>query len=326
MLLFQNIAESKEYKVAFYSDFEPISYSVDRDASSPHFNEARGYEVDLLKAMEAIPNSDMTFKFFGVKVWNDIWLKPYTDSNIDMAIGGITQEERRTLNAEKIPVVATTRSDLVFKQSLLMKAEDASRIKGHEDLTCSYVIGAVRGTTWEYRFLAQSDMLTHLETGLITKGVTVILDNKKNITSDGSLSIYDPLIARRTMLVPPNCLLPLVKYFVAEDTMIPALEEGYIDGIARGYIGNQLVAEKSNGKFIVTAVYSLECPKQESITCKKSENSVMYTKLDSKELLAKLNQYIEFLTEDGKIGYEDWKKDPQVFLKRAKQYIKNGKH
>lgn len=320
IFMFKNSVESKEYKVAFYSDFEPISYSADRDVSSPQFNEARGYEVDLLKAMEAIPGSDMTFKFYGVKVWNDIWLKPYTDPNIDIAIGGITYEERRTVNAENVPIVATTRGDVIFKQSLLMKSEDANRIKTHADLSCSYVIGAVRGTTGEYRFLAESDILTNLETGLITKGITVVLDNKKQITSDGSLSIYNPLLARRTMLIPPNCLLPLVKYFVAEDTMIPALEEGYIDGIARGYIGNHLVAEKSHGKFVVTAIYSLECPKQESIVCKKSENSVMYIKLDSKDLLTKLNRYIEYLTEDGKIGYEEWKTDPQVFMKRAKLY------
>jgi hypothetical protein len=317
---FQNYVQSKEYNVAFYSDFEPISYSANRNAISTGFDEARGYEVDLLKAMEKIPGSTMTFKFHGIKVWNDIWLKPSTDPIIDIAIGGITFEERRTVNADNVPVVATTRSDLIFKQSLLMKEEDANRVKSHADLSCGYVIGAVRGTTGEYRFLAQSDILTNLETGLIMKGITVVLDNKKQITSDGSLSIYNPLLARRTMLVPPNCLLPIVKYFVAEDTMIPALEEGYIDGIARGYIGNHLVAERSNGKFIVTAVYSLECPKQESITCKRSENAVMYTKIDAKELLAKLNRYIEYLTDNGAIGYEEWKKDPEVFLKRAKQY------
>lgn len=320
VFLFQNYAESKEYKVAFYSDFEPISYSLERDVLSPKFNEAQGYEVDLLKAMAFIPHSDMTFQFFGVKVWNDIWLKPYLDPKIDIAIGGITQEDRRTLNAEQVPVVATTRSDLIFKQSLLMKEGDASCIKTHEHLSCSYVIGAVRGTTGEYRFLAQSNILTNLESGMITKGVTVVLENKKQITSDGSLSIYDPLIAHRAMLVPPNCLLPIVKYFIAEDSMIPALEAGHIDGIARGYIGNQLVAEKSNGTFVVTAVYSLECPKQESITCKKSENSVMYTKIDAKDLRSKLNNYIEHLTDNGKIGYEEWKIDHQVFLKRAKQY------
>lgn len=139
--------EGKEYQVAFYSDFEPISYSDSRDPANPQFESPEGYEVDLLRAMEAIPGSDMTFKFDGVKEWNDIWLLPYTHPKIDIAIGGITREDSRLLNEEGKQVVANTHKTTQFKQSLLMTAKEAVHIKNHEDLTCAYVVGAVRGTT-----------------------------------------------------------------------------------------------------------------------------------------------------------------------------------
>lgn len=313
----------KEYQVAFYTDFEPISYAEDRDPTHPAFNQPEGYEIDLLKAIEAIPNSNMTFVFHPVKVWDGIWLKPYTDPQIDIAMGGITREDKRLHNEKGETVIAATHKTTQFKQSLLMKAEEAKRIKNHVDLTCAYVVGAVRGTTGEYRYLAQAEVVTDLETGDLKKGMTVVLDDKSHVTSDGTLSIYDPKIASRSMLIPTDCELPVTKYFTAEDSMIPALEDGFIDAIARGYIGNKLVADRSAGKFVVNAVYSLECPKQESITCSKKEESVFFVKASNQQLREQLNDYIDYLTKYGEIGYDDWAANKNVFLERAKDYEKN---
>jgi hypothetical protein len=318
--LFVSDLQAKEYQVAFYSDFEPISYSENRDPASPQFHNSQGYEVDLLKAIEAIPGSEMTFIFHGVKVWDNIWLMPYLEARIDIAMGGITREERRTLNDDGKKVVDVTNKTLTFKQSLLMNAEDGLKIKTHDDLTCAYVVGAVRGTTGEYRFLAQANMINNIDEGLIQKGVTVVMDNKEFMSSDGSLSIYDPKVINRSRLIPPDCSLPLVKYFVAEDSMIPALEDGFIDAIARGYIGNKLIADRSNGQLVVNAIYSLECPRQESISCKKKEEAVMFVKLDDQALLQRLNKYIDYLTDNGRIEYEDWRNNPSIFLERAKQF------
>lgn len=315
-------AEGATYQVAFYSDFEPISYSENRDISTPEFNHAKGYEVDLLKAIEAIPGSNMSFVFHGVKEWNNIWLSPYTNPKIDVAIGGISREDKRLLNKEGKQVLANTHKTTQFKQSLLMNAKESTHIKNHDDLTCAYVVGAVRGTTGEYRYLAQANIIGDLDKGLIKKGITVVLEDKSYITSDGTLSIHDPRIATRSMLIPYDCSLPITKYFVAEDSMIPALKEGYIDAIARGYIGNKLVADKSNGKFIVNAIYSLECPKQESINCSKSEEAVFFVKIENKELLDKLNQYIDYLTNNGKIDYDAWTSNHSIFMERAKNYAK----
>lgn len=309
--------QAETFNVAFYSDFEPISYSANRDPSHPQFNEANGYEIDLLKAIEKIPQSNMTFKFHGVKEWDQIWLLPATHPTIDISIGGITREDKRLLNPEGLKVVATTHKTLHFKQSLLMNNKNSTLIKNHEDLTCSYIIGAVRGTTGEYRYLAQSNIINNIDDGLLKKGMTVILEDKKFITSDGSLSIYDPQVSQRSMIIPPDCSLPITKYFIAEDSMIPILNAGHIDAIARGYIGNKLVADKSDGKLVVNAIYSLECPKQESITCTKKEEAVFFVKLKNTQLLAQLNFYIDYLTDNGKIEYDDWKNNPNIFYERA---------
>lgn len=315
--------EAKDYQVAYYSDFEPISYSVSRDPTTPQFNEPKGYEVDLLKAIEFIPESNMNFIFHAVKEWDNIWLSPYTDPKTDIALGGITREKERLLNNEGEQVVANTNKTTQFKQSLLMNSKESTHIKNHKDLTCAYIVGAVRGTTGEYRYLAQTDMINSLDKGLLEKGTNVVLEDKSIITSDGTLSIHDPKIAHRAMLIPPNSKQPLTKYFIAEDSMIPALSEGYIDAIARGYIGNKLVADHSNGKLIVNAIYSLECPKQQSITCSKKEESVFFVAVENKELLDKLNQYIDYLTDNGNIDYDDWKLNSQIFMERAKAYDKS---
>lgn len=314
--------EGKDYQVAYYSDFEPISYSDSRDPTTPLFNNPEGYEVDLLKAIEVIPGSNMSFKFHAIKEWDNIWLSPYTDPKIDIAMGGITREEKRLLNKNGKQVVANTHKTTQFKQSLLMNAKESTHIKTHKDLTCAYIVGAVRGTTGEYRYLAQTDLIYDLDKGLIAKGTNVILDDKSIMTSDGTLSIYDPKITHRTMLIPPDSIHPITKYFVAEDSMIPALNEGHIDAIARGYIGNKLVADHSNGKFVVNAIYSLECPKQQSITCTKKEEAVFFVAIENKELLDKLNQYITYLTDNGKIDYDDWKLNKEIFMERAKTYGK----
>lgn len=311
--------EGKVYQVAFYSDFEPISYSDDRDPLSPEFNHPEGYEVDLLKAMEAIPESDMAFIFHGVKEWNNIWLSPCTNISIDIAIGGITSEDRRLLNKEGKQVLAVTHKTTQFKQSLLINATEASRIKKHEDLTSSYIVGAVRGTTGEYHYLVQTHIMNDLDKGQIKKGMMVVLEDKSYLISDGFLSIYDSRITTRCMLIPYDCTLPITKYFIAEDSMLPALKAGYIDAIARGYIGNNFVADHSNGKYIVSAIYSLDGP--ESLNCSNNEESVFFVKIDNEELIDKLNQYIDYLTDNGKINYEAWSTNNKVFMKRAQEML-----
>lgn len=312
---------AQEYRVAFYSDFEPISYSEDRREGVEEFNFPKGYEVDLLSAIALIPEADMQFCFTGIKEWDGIWAIPYFQPEFDIALGGITYEFRRMEDSKGRQILDVTHQTATFKQSLLVKAENAAHIKTHRDLNCGDIVGAVRGTTGEYRFLVEAEVIDDLYSGLITEGVVVVLPERKTVKSDGTLSIFDPKLKNRVKLIPPtNHQLPTVRYFVAEDTMIPALKEGHIDAIARGYIGNQLIALHSNKALAVTAIFSLECPKQIATICSKAERAVLYLKYTDQPLKDKLNHYIDYLTDNGVIDYEDWENDPAVFKNRAKDY------
>lgn len=268
--------------------------------------------------MESIPGSDMNLHFHGVKIWDKIWLAPYTDPSIDIAMGGITREEKRTEN-NHLQVVDYTHKTVSFMQSLLMHKVDAAKIKTHDDLTCAYVVGAVRGTTGEYRFLARAGIINDLQAGLIKKGTTVILKNKDTITSNGTLSIYNNKLKDRIKLLPGDCKTATVNYFLAEDSMIPALQDGAIDAIARGYIGNKLVADRFPNTLSVGAIFSLES--SEKKLGNQKEEAVFYVKHGDQKLLRKLNTYIDYLTDKGKIGYEDWKKEPSIFMIRAEHYL-----
>lgn len=311
---------AEEVHVGFYSDFEPISYAVSRDVDDPEFHSPKGYEVDLLKAIERIPGSEITFIFHGIKEWDRIWLRPYHDAKIDLVLGGITYETRRLLNEDGEPVVEASHPTVNFKQSLLVRAEIASLIQSHDDLTAEHVVGVVKGTTGEYRFLAQADIIKGIDSGQLNPGFQVVLEDGQILVSDGTLSIYDKAIEQRTKILPPNDASPVTLYFTAEDSMIPALQQGEIDAIARGYIGNQLVSDRSSGQLVVKAIYSLECPKQQSIYCEKKEESVFFVKKGNSELLNKLNHYIDFLTDQGNIDYDAWKENPDIFFDRANGY------
>jgi hypothetical protein len=107
-------AEKTTYHVAFYSDFEPVSYSVSRDPRSPGFHQMQGYEYDLLKAMEKIPGANFSFQFYGVKEWNGLWISPFLHKEVDIAVGGIIAEASRTcVNGER--VVNFTEKTLSFR-------------------------------------------------------------------------------------------------------------------------------------------------------------------------------------------------------------------
>lgn len=255
-------AAEDSYQVAFYTDFEPVSLSESRDPNAEGFNSALGMEPAIIRAMELIPGSTLRFEFRGVKQWDQLWMKPVTDKDIDIAIGGMTIEERRTRDENGKQVITFSHPTLQFKQSLLILAENQKFIKTHKDLRCTEIVGAVPGTTGEFRFLVQAGIINNLKEGFIEEGVTVVLPRRGYKRSDGKLSIYDPTLSARLYLIPSNCNLPLVRYFVGEDEMIPALMEKDIHAIARGYIGNTLVAERFPEELFVTAVYSLEDSEQ----------------------------------------------------------------
>ena len=78
--------EGRVLKLGFFHDFAPVSYSADRDPASAGFHEHRGYEADLLTALEAMGAARFSRRAAG-GAFAGIWLKAATPE-YDLIGGG----------------------------------------------------------------------------------------------------------------------------------------------------------------------------------------------------------------------------------------------
>ena len=67
----------------------PVSYSDDENPDSDGFNVHRGYEADLLTALEAMDGAGISFNRRAIAEWPGIWLRSAGDE-FDIVGGGIT--------------------------------------------------------------------------------------------------------------------------------------------------------------------------------------------------------------------------------------------
>ena len=302
--------EDRALKVGFYAHFAPVSYSENENPASPGFNAHKGYEADLLTALENMEGPRLSLDRQGLALWDGIWLHSAGD-RFDVVGGGITILDSRTRNAAGREVVAFTSGHVSFRQSLLVRAEDAGSISAHEDLTAAMKVGALAGTTGERRLLELLGLVN--EDGALVKGVnvdtaagTVVADGSRDyfITAAGA----SPNLDGRTRLYLPATDKPQVAYLgdeLGEAELLAALAEGRIDAIARGEVGNRDAAHASEGAFAVTALDD------------RVETGGFTVAASDTELAACLNERINWLTDHRKIGYGEWLEDPGVFEKRA---------
>ncbi len=144
--------EERTLELGFYARFEPVSYSADREPGSPGFDSHRGYEADLLNALEAMRGAKLSFSRKGIAVWNGIWLLP-DGPRYDIVGGGITILDSRTRDETGRTAIVFTSGHIEFRQSLLVRAEDAERLARHRNLTGADRVGVLAGTTGEARLL-----------------------------------------------------------------------------------------------------------------------------------------------------------------------------
>ena len=85
-------------KLGFYAHFEPVSYGADGVPGSAGFDVHRGYEADLLSALEAVDGANLSFDRRGIAAWDGIWLRP-AGPEYDIVGGGITILDSRSLPA-----------------------------------------------------------------------------------------------------------------------------------------------------------------------------------------------------------------------------------
>ena len=300
-------------KVGFYVDFAPISYSENRHAptNSRAYNTHRGYEADLLTALEALEGAGLSFSRRGIPTFDfkDIWLLAATPQ-YDLIGGGITILDARTRDAGGSTVTAFTSGHIRNRQSLLVRSEDATRITTHADLTQNDRVSVHRGTTGELRLLELTRIID--KRGVLVAG-TQVKTPMGMVIADGTTSYTigigaetSPALTGLSLITPP-APLPQVVYHPNETEQLRSLRDREVTAVARGERGNTDASIKSGGTLVVTALDP------------DPEVERFGFALDVKDhaLLACLNTHVDRLTDSGRIGYAAWAANPRVFLARA---------
>ena len=306
-------SDGRQLRLGFYAFFEPVSYSADPDPGAPGFGQHRGYEADLLTALEALDGAGLSFSRHPIQPWDDIWLTPAGDG-IDMVGGGITILDSRTRDAAGAQVVRFTSGHITFRQSLLVRAGQADRFSSYDRLTSRHRIGALAGTTGEARLLKLTGLVD--SAGVLAAG-TRVHTRSGMVTADGSAAYVitaagvSPDLEGRQRLEPPAPDMPQVVYLGEESgemELLQALRDGRIDALARGEIGNRDAVHASGDAFEIAALDA------------EVEYGGFALAADSEELAACIDAKINWLTDNRRIGYAEWRNDPNVFLRRAETW------
>jgi len=300
-------------QVGFYAFFAPVSYSADPEPGTAGFDEHLGYEADLLTGLETMDGAGLSFERSGIAVWGDIWLQS-AGPEYDLVGGGITVLDSRTRNATGKHVVNFTSGHITFRQSLLVRAEDAERFASHSDLTSEDRVGVLKGTTGEFRLLELTGLVD--ANGVLATG-TRIEATEGEAVADGTVAYTitpagaSSNLAGRLRLEPPNSDMPQVVYLgqeTGEEELLEALENGTIDAVARGEIGNRDASHTSNGAFAVVAL-------DEAI-----EQGGFSLSVEDADLAACIDEKINYLTDGQRIGYGDWRANSAIFAERAQEW------
>ena len=234
------------------------------------------------------------------------------DPEFDIVGGGITILDARTRDAAGKRVIVFTSGHITFRQSLLVRAADATRLAGHADLTSDVRVGALAGTTGEFRLLELTGLVD--ANGVLAAGARVETA-QGTVTADGSAAYsITPAgatenLAGRQHLYPPDKTRPQVVYLgdeLGEVELIAALRAGEVDALARGEIGNRDAAHTADGSLVVTALDGAV------------ELGGFALAIADAALAACLDDKINWLTDNRRIGYAEWVNDSQVFMRRAR--------
>ena len=154
--------------------------------------------------------------------------------------------------------------------------------------------------------LTNGDGVLAAGTRIETPGGVVVADGTaRYIITAASASTE---LEGRTRIFPSSPAMPQVVYLgdvSGETELLAALRKGTIDAVAQVEVGNGEAARASGGAFAVAAVDSL------------AEYGGFALDADDGELLACIDERIDWLTDKRRIGYAEWRADPGVFLSRA---------
>ena len=304
------VEDGRRLAYGFYSDFRPVSHSANPDAGSPGFDEHLGYEADLLTALETLADAGLAFDRKAIDTWPDIWLRP-AGADYDFVGGGITILESRTRDANGVERVVFTSGHIAFRQSLLVRAEDAERYATYGDLADARV-AVLGGTTGEHRLLVLTGVVN--AEGNLAAGTAVHLADGTVLTADGSADYRitaaggSANLRNRLRLDGPPGTVREVLVLSTDREQLDALDSGRVDAVARGELGNREAARGSASRFVVTAL----------------DPAVEYGGFafdkDDQDLAACIDARISYLTDNRRIGFAEWLEDPGAFLDRARYW------
>ncbi len=300
-------------RFGFYASFPPVSYSADADPEAANFNSHRGYEADLLSALEALDGTGLAFQRQAIPLWQDIWLQA-ASPRFDMVGGGISILDARRLDAAGDERVTFTSGHIAFQQSLLARAEDAQRINSYDAIEGALRLGVYADTTGETRLLETLGYIT--EDGALVAGIMVETP-RGTVNADGSADYAigaagaTANVAGRQALRPLDETMPAVIYLAggAGESAITELHEallnGDIDAFAQAQLGNSAAAIASEGALVVSALDAA------------LELGGFALAVEDAALAECISDRIDWLTDGGSIGYAQWLADATVFLRRA---------
>ena len=182
----------------------------------------------------------------------------------------------------------------------------------YRDLTADVRVGALADTTGEARLLELTGLVN--EDGVLASGFRVDTP-EGTVVADGSSSYFitaageSENLAGRTHLYPPSEDMPQVVYHggqTGEEELLDALSDGTVDAVARGEIGNRKASSVANNGFVVTALDEV------------SELGGFTLDVKDSALASCLSERIDWLIDNGNIGYKEWLEDPAVFMQRAR--------
>lgn len=307
------VGDDRELRLGFYAHFAPVSHSADGEPGSPGFDVHRGYEADLLTALEAMDGVGVSFSRRGIGIWDEIWLGSASDE-FDVIGGGITILDSRTRDAQGREEVVFTSGHIAFRQSLLVRAGEENRFMDYDDLTADVRVGALAGTTGEARLLELAG-LTNSD-GVVVAGASVDTP-RGEVVADGTSNYLITAAAAsenlegRRGIRPPADNMPEVVYLgdeLGETELLAALSDGRIDALARGEVGNRDVEHSTGDAFVVALVDD------------DVERGGFTFDVGDVELAACLSDRIDFLTDGMSIGYAEWLLDSDVFMRRAETW------
>ena len=233
-----------------------MRHSAGGGPAGPGFDDHRGYETDLLTAPEAVEDINLYFVRRSVAAWEDIWLLP-AGPDYDLAGGGTTVLGSRICDGAGKQAVVFTTGHIRFRQSLLVRTEDAKRLSRYEDLDSTIRMGVLAGTTGEARLLELTGLAD--AQGVLTAGVRVDTPCGRAVADGGAgyrigAHSASPALGGRLRLYPPSPDMPEAVQLADEAALIGALLAEEIDALARGEIGNRHAARAHGGALVIGAV------------------------------------------------------------------------